>query len=276
MENLLDRCLDDLEQKQLIEAASPYRLTPLGERVALAGLDPGSCLRLQARVRESLEEIRDLLVLAVNAGRLTGEAAEALVRLVFSAEEVLEKGLWLRRSVSLERQQVHLLRALERGDVDWPTGADLYETDIGLFSAWIMGASLEDIGERAPTFRRGLFSSENRGVRASDAADYLGRLSYPASWAWAAGLAMLGPAGDEFPSWIRKSIEWGVPSQVATELIRKVGLSRRGALMLSDALDVGPDDAVEAAAELSETDLDSLGLTSLDKDRLLESAGPSP
>jgi hypothetical protein len=60
---------------------------------------------------------------------------------------------------------------------------------------------------------------------------------------------------------------------VGTELMRRVGLSRRGALLLSQTLDVEADQATEAAAELSETEMESLGLTELDKSRLLEMAG---
>jgi replicative superfamily II helicase len=273
MKRLLAHSINVLEEDQLIEAASPYRLTPLGQRVALAGLDPRSCLRLQSSIRDSLEGVKDLLLLTVREDWLSPEAADTIVRLVFRAEEVLEKGLWLRRTASSEREQVQILRTLEQGNAAWPSDSELYEADIQLFGAWMMGVPFEEIGEMAPTFQRGLFSSEDPGARASDAADYLGRLAYPASWSWAAALAMLGSVGDDFPSWVRNSIEWGVPSHVGTELMRRVGLSRRGALLLSQTLDVEADQATEAAAELSETEMESLGLTELDKSRLLEMAG---
>ncbi|CAN5145592.1 hypothetical protein BH23CHL1_BH23CHL1_16420 [soil metagenome] len=269
--DVLVRALDDtfvaLEHAGLAHSASPYALTTLGERYRLAGLSPTSCIRLD----KALAGYRELLLNSdlFRTSKLTDEAALVISELVFETEEVLEKSLWFRRLGLENREQAAILRRLGRGELDWPTDSDVFKVDVHLLKAWIMGASYEDLGSLPPVFGdRKLFGRANASIRISDAADYIGRLSYPAAWTWGAAVAMLGDEGDQLPAWIRQSIELGSPSTTSIELVRSLGLSRTGALRLADQLSSEWDLAESQLYDMTQSDLFSLGVSISDIRRL--------
>jgi hypothetical protein len=84
------------------------------------------------------------------------------------------------------------MRALTQGVRDWPYIDELFGVDLELLTGWISGRSYVELGQLAPQFPRGLFAGDNDGERASDAAEYVNRLSYPASWTWSGALAIVG------------------------------------------------------------------------------------
>jgi hypothetical protein len=131
--------------------------------------------------------------------------------MVFETEEVIEVGLWFRRSATTDVAKVGGLRAIASGALAWPYESDLYAADVDILCGWLLGRSFEDIGEAAPTFPRGIFSSENAADRASDAAEQLARIAYPASWAWSGIRVLAGELGDSTPSWIAQAILAGTP-----------------------------------------------------------------
>ncbi len=267
---LLQNLLDDLREAGLAEAASPYRLTEVGRRARLAGLGPRSCLRLHQLIEGSVVR-PELFASLVDSSELSQEAALALARLSFEAVEVLEASLWFRRSpAKSESDRVSVLRDLSEGKRDWPYGDELYEVDVRILASWIGGSSYEELASLAPVFARGLFSGEELGNRAADAAEHLGRLSYPAAWSWSAAVAMLGSDGESVPNWIRRGIEFGVPSESATQLVSLFGLSRTGAVLLSRATSPSWIFASSMIRELTESDFDRIGLTQTDTWTVLE------
>jgi hypothetical protein len=246
--------LEELEDQGFALAASPYRLTGLGVRSRLAGLGMTSCLRLERAVaRWSTDYIAHLQGVAA----LSGDDARNIAQLIFEAEEVLENGLWMRRSFRTDRDRWLFLRSARSGTDGWPYEQALFEVDLGLLAAWIGGASYSDLAQLAPTFERGLFSSSNDGERAADAAELLGRLSYPASWAWLGAVALLGDRVEAMPRWIRTAIEHGVPSEVAVKIVEEIGLARPAAVGLSELVS---HDWETASDELREIPVEQLVL----------------
>lgn len=262
----------DMEFGGLVRAASPLSLTELGERARLAGLGSGSCLRLQRLLTEENQLLPIVDDQTRTYSNLSEDAAAAIAFTVLQTEETLEQTLWFRRLPVDGRTKGDVLRRLSSGERAWPdTNDTLFAADFRMMTEWILGRSFEELGEVAPIFERGLFSSTDPAKRAADAADFLGRLAYPASWSWSAALAM---ADAELPTWVRRAIEWGVPSATAVSLIETRGLSRRGAgLIASQARsDLFGEDIDALFSEWSPQDVVGLGLTRSDMDRVLQSA----
>jgi hypothetical protein len=265
--------LEDLEDRGFAIAASPFRLTGLGQRSRLAGLGTASCARLdRALTQWSAEYLRQLTAVPV----LDAEGAETLARLVFEAEEVLENGLWARRSFASDRDRWMFFRTARAGFTDWPYGDELYEIDVQLLTAWITGEPFSAIADLAPTFPRGLFSAKTPGERAADASELVGRLAYPAAWAWLGSIAMLGDRVETVPGWIRAAIESGVPSEVAVRIVEEVGVARPAAVALSKLLSVEWDMAVQELLDFGFEDLDQAGALSPDDLRRLSDWRAAP
>jgi hypothetical protein len=264
----ISNSLAELESDGLIVAASPYRLTPLGRQARLAGLESKSCLRLARALEDSAALFGGIVTTLSDIPEITSEIASSIGRVLLESEEVLEKSLWFRRETvgMREDQKAALLGSLANASFPWPRHDPTYEADISMIAGWLLGASFEDLSDLAPVFPgRGLFSSEEPGVRAADAAEQMGRLAYPASWTWSAVLAMWGKDGEETPSWVRRAIEWGVSSASAVEMITKMRISRDSATLLAFQLGPQADLALEALKELSEADLVDLGIPRADR-----------
>jgi hypothetical protein len=216
----------------------------------------------------------DVIDAVSERSRIGTRAADAIARLLLESEEVLEWSLWFRRASvgSRDEEKAALLRNLAHGQLTWPREDSVYEADAAMLAAWLRGAGFRELAQLAPVFPgRGLFSSEDPGVRSSDAAEQLGRLSYPASWTWSAALAMWGSDGERAPSWIRRAIEWGVSSASAVELMSRLRISRDSATLLASRLGAEPEPAMDGLTELSEEDLIQLGLPRADRRSILAS-----
>lgn len=261
----LDQAFRYLEGQGLISANSPYRLTPFGTRARLAGLSVRSCVRLSSRIAGIDQGLLDGLADAV---QITPGECRALARLISDAIEVLEQGLWLRRRHADEQSRTAIVIALENGQLDWPDGDELFQADVALVSGWLRGASLTDLGAIPPTFKRGMFSSADPAQRASDAAELLGRLTYPASRAMGAVRALTDNA--DLPSWLVPALELGVPSQTAAALIQDLGLSRDGALRLARELSPRWREARHQLDDIAQRDAQEIGLTRADAARLAD------
>jgi hypothetical protein len=264
---LFDRTLETLEDRGLARAASPYRLTDAGERARLAGLGAFSCVRLRNAISNWPG---GFLTDLVGVSALDDEFASAIATTLFEAEEVLEGGLWLRRVASTEAERVAVTRSLRSGRRSWPYEDENFIADTAMLTAWIRGDAYEALGRIPPIFRRGMFGGTDAGKRAADAAELLGRLSYPAAWTWSAVSAMLGVAGESLPPWIRRSIEYGVPGHVGVELIEQVGLTRSGAVAAASLVSSDWDRAADALMDLALDDLAPGLVADSDLERLLD------
>jgi hypothetical protein len=261
---MFDDVLKSLEERGLARASSPYRLTEWGRRARLAGLGANSCIRLRRTVGDWSNELLGQLAAT---WVLTEELAELISATVFETEEVLESGLWFKRTARTDAERFSMLKGLRAGRREWPYADPWFAADLRMFTAWLLGSSYQEIGQLAPVFKAGSFKGSDSGDRAADAAEHLGRLSYPAAWTWSAASAMLGPLGEQMPFWIRRSVEHGLPSRVASELYDRVGLSRSGSVAVAQVLD---DDWSVALQELADFTIDDLplDLTQIDLDRL--------
>jgi hypothetical protein len=258
----IDRALHYLEGQGLIAAGSPYRLTASGEHARLAGLSVRSCQRLTARLARTDHALIAGLSESVSLGPAE---CQALSRLLFDAVEVIEQGLWLRRRYTDERSRTAVIVGLENGEISWPDDDELFQGDVALLAGWLQGASFADLGTLAPSFNRGLFSASDSALRASDAAELLGRLSYPASWAMNAIRVLTDIV---LPAWLGPAIELGVPSHTATALIRERGLSRDGAMRLAGHLPPHWHEAQAVLQDLAQESAREFGLTRADAARL--------
>jgi replicative superfamily II helicase len=265
---LFEESLEELEARGLARAASPFEVTELGRRARLAGLSPGSCLRLHSAAREGRHWLGELAVIS----SIDGPASLLLAGLLFEAEEVLTQGMWLRRTGKDESIQLAILRQLDAGSRPWPRDDALYRADVELLGKWIAGTSYVDLGGDAPTFPRGMFSSKTASGRAADAAELFGRVAFTAAWAYSGVRAMMGDAGDLLPSWVRQSIEFGVPSATAVLLVREGGLTRDGAVRLAPSIDSDPQVALDELRDWSLEDLESLGLRRADAAKVMDFA----
>jgi len=188
----------------LIRAASPYRLTGQGRRAQLTGLSSATCQRLGRLIdTEQAAWLRDL----VDAKSIDAALARSIARLLFQAEEVLEQGLWLRRLPVDERTRVSIFLQLVSGDRAWPDGEDLFEVDVNLLTAWIVGSSYTELAAIAPRFARGSFSGASEEDRTADAAEWIGRIAFPAGWCWSGIRVLFSGDEESIPSWIRSAIE---------------------------------------------------------------------
>lgn len=261
----LQTALSDMESQDLIRAASPFKLTATGARARLAGLGPRSCTRLL----RALSERQYAALALVGVQRITTVMSTELARLMFEAEELLEQSLWLRRLASDPQVRLGAQRATMLGTRPWPEEDPLFEVDVDFLAKWVLGATYEELADLVPVFKRGLFSGSNASDRASDAAEQVGRLAYPASWCWSAIRALLGDQGDSLPFWMRDAIELGVPTETATRVILDFGVSRTGAMQLGEVLPPSWEQAVEVLFfEVDESALRDLGMTGRDMERL--------
>ena len=149
--------------------------------------------------------------------------------------------------------------------------SDEHEKDIDLLSAWILGSSYADLAVIPPVYERlnALFGGKDESKRTSDATEYIGKLTYPASWVWSGARILAGSLGESFPSFIRDSIEWGLPSEAATQLVAHAAVTRPGAIAITRV--TGPDwrSALTWVTDATEEELVALGLTALDVDRII-------
>jgi len=262
----IDQMLRYLEGQGLIVADSPYRLTASGARARLAGMSVRSCLRLASRVSGPS---RPLLKGIEGSAELNPDECHALARLAFDAVEVVEQGLWLRRRYSDDKSRAAAVFGLENATIDWPDRDDLFQSDVALLAGWVGGSSFTDLGALAPVFSKGIFSKASPADRASDAAELMGRLSYPASWAMNAVRALADDIA--LPGWLSAAVQLGVPSQTGAALISERGLSRGGALCLSSQLPPRWNDAQSALDDIGEAVAREMGLTRADAARLAAS-----
>ena len=174
--------LQELEDQGIAQAASPYKLTSLGQRIRLAGMSPESCLRIARRLEEWPI---DTFVASFKAlTELQRDNANIIAQLAFEAVEVLEGSLWFRRQRIGQNQQPRTIKELISGEMPWPYLDDTFQVDIALLSGWISGSSYPELGRVPPVFKgRSAFCSSNDALRTSDAADQIARISYAASWA---------------------------------------------------------------------------------------------
>lgn len=263
--SLFDQCLVELEEKGLARSASPYRLTDTGRRARLTGLSVPSILRLQ----NALTEARNgLLASLMGAAELSERQCRALARLLLESTEVLTHSLWMKRTARNDADMLTELFLRGEGRRNWPYADEMFETDIILIGLWLQGASYSEIADEAPVFKStsSLFGGNDPSKRASDAAEYIGKLSYPAAWTWSAVKVLAGVEAERLPDFIRHSIEYGVPSETATRLIGK-GMSRRGAIHVASV--VGPRWNSDVAELLGETDEETVtNLSTADRVRL--------
>jgi hypothetical protein len=262
----IDQMFRYLEGQGLIVAGSPYRLTESGARARLAGMSVRSCLRLATRVTGPS---RQLLAGIEEAAKLNPDECHALARLAFDTVEVVEQGLWLRRTYRDDKSRTAAVFGLENATIDWPDHDEIFQADVALLASWLGGSSFTDLGALAPVFSKGIFSKDSPADRASDAAELLGRLSYPASWAMNAIRALASDL--TLPGWLSAAVQLGVPSQTSAALISERGLSRGGALLLASELPPRWNDAKPALDDISEAAAREIGLTRADAARLAAS-----
>lgn len=227
---LIDDAFNDLEERGFAVAGSPYTLTDTGALARLTGLAAPSVSRLLPAVAEASNSWLPELIFV---SEINAAYARKIVELLFESIEMMEKGFWLRKVPSKERDQT--LAEMIRGERDWPYGEENFETDIDLMSAWLLGVNYSEISEVAPRVNdsRVFFGGNDRSKRVSDAAEYVGSNTYAAAWVWSAVKVLAGGLGGELPGFIRDSIELGLPSEGAVRLVKNYSLSRPGALMLT-------------------------------------------
>lgn len=271
--NLFSSAFDDLQRHGLARAASPLRLTELGRRVRLGGLAPLSAVQLNTAVSAQREGwLSDL----GDVDELDEVACQNLAALVLQSAEVLVNSLWMRRLTSKDEVKAQVLEELLVGRRKWPVHDDVYEADISLMSLWLQGASYEDLARAAPPSHnaQAMFGGKDIHKLVSDAADYIGRLTYAASWTWSAARVLLGETKQgQIPGFIRQALEFGVPSETAAHLVQSWELTRPGAIAVARMTNARWDIAKDLIAELDEDAAASLDLTRLDVERLEELRG---
>jgi hypothetical protein len=121
----------------------------------------------------------------------------------------------------------------------------------------------------APIYDRSnsLFGGLDESKRTSDATEYVGKLTYPASWVWSGAKLLANDVGDALPDFIGAAIELGLPSEAATRLVKEAGLTRPAALAITGVTGPSWRDAVNWLAGDIEGPIQSLGLTALDGER---------
>lgn len=233
--------LERLAASGFVHAGSPYEVTPIGSRARLSGMAPESCRRLMAAV--SSPALMEMLLSLPGSHSLDLTIARGVARGVYETLEVLQHGLWFRRSTGTDERKVQVLKSLQSGEHPWPYDDELYWTDVEMLARWINGESYEKLGEIPPVFGgSGLFGKDDVGARAADAADQMGRVAYPAGWAWSSILAMAG-LRTTVPGWVRRAVQLGVPTETAVRLIDAVPLSRQGAIRMAVATEANWENA---------------------------------
>jgi len=262
--NTLEAALADLEARDFAVAASPYRLTPTGMRARQTGLSAISVENLTAQ----LEGISPQRFLAIEESQLISSAdARWISELLFQSVEMLQHSLWLRRAGSGENGRFRVLAGSASRDAAWP-GAQELSADIELLALWIEGNPLQALAEAAPPARSAvsLFGGRDPDKLTSDAAEYVGKLSYPAGWVWSAVRVLVG---EHAPNFVRPCVEHGVPSSTAAALIREVALTRDGANRIAGVAGPVWPEAIRWVRTAGADELSALGLTRLDWKRLV-------
>jgi hypothetical protein len=265
---LFTDAMEDLEARGYALAASPYQLTARGRNARLTGLSAPTIARLERAIERSrngwLPELAGIT-------QLSPDLAAQIARLVFEGLEVIQESLWLRRTTKNEQERFGALAAFASDHVENYYNSREYETDIELLSAWILGSSYADLAVIPPVYERAnaLFGGKDESKRTSDATEYVGKLTYPSSWVWSGARVLAGNLGESFPNFIRNSIEWGLPSEAATQLVAHAAVTRPGAIAITRVS--GPDwrSALTYVAYTTEEELIALGLTVLDVDRII-------
>ncbi len=230
---LFTQALEDLESQGYALAASPYRLTARGQNARLTGLSTASVARLEAAVdRGRSGWLQDL----VDLERLTPDLATQLAQLLFEGVEVFEHSLWLRRNASTADAKFEALRSFAEGRDESHQKDPEFESDVELLAEWILGAGYVDLARRAPTYNHAnsLFGGTVEPKRTSDATEYIGKLTYPASWVWSGVIVLAGDLGQRMPAFLRQAIELGLPTEAATRLVSQGGLTRPAAIAITD------------------------------------------
>lgn len=271
IKSLVTDALDDLETRGYAHAASPYRLTARGRSARLTGLSAPTVSRLERAVGRG----RDGWLLDLIGVRLLSPAmAEQLARLVLEGMEVVEESLWLRRGASTESAKFEALAKLAAGeDREFYASAE-YEIDVKLLTAWILGKSYRDIARMAPVYARAnsLFGGTHEPKRTSDATEYIGRLTYPTSWVWTGARVLAGELNEALPSFVRDALAAGLPSQAATQLVALGSVTRPAAFAVTAMTGHDWPAVVDWLASDIQDDLQVMGLTSLDQERMLSLA----
>lgn len=255
--------LTNLEERQYVVAGSPLQLTVNGHHARLTGLATPTIERLLAVLSD---EVRQRLA------RLSGESVVGtedsiwLSELLFQGVETLESSLWLRRTGAEDARYHRLVETVNNPEV-WPNSEEL-AADVSLLSMWIQGASLGAIAEAAPSTgsAKALFGGADTSKLTSDAAEYIGKLIYPVTWLWS-GIQAIVSQGAPTSPFIRDALEFGVPTESATRLIRDLDLTRGAALQVaahSPSWIVVQNWLRYATAD----DISSLALTPLDQKRI--------
>jgi superfamily II DNA/RNA helicase len=231
--DLAAHALRSLEDAGYAKAASPLQLTQRGRAARLTGLSAPSVARLEAAIARGREGwLRDL----VGVSELSADGASQIASLVFEASEVFQHSLYLKRAAkSDEAARLRILRAFSAREDSSYVDSEDFQADVELLSAWLMGESYVDLAERAPVYSHAgsLFGGSVAPKRTSDATEYIGKLTYPASWVWSAVQVLAGDLGEALPQYLRNSIESGVPSEAAAHLILHGHLTRPAALAVA-------------------------------------------
>jgi hypothetical protein len=266
--DLIADSLADLEQRGYVLAASPYRLTASGQGARITGLSAPSVSRLEA----AIERGRDGWLLdLVGVDALSRQSATHIARLLCEGLEVVEHSLWLRRVSSNLVAKFEALVGFAAGDDTSYYQSGEYDADVDLLASWMLGASYVELARRAPVYSHAaaLFGGSDEPKRTSDATEYVGKLTYPGGWVWSGARVLAGSLGETLPAFVRNSIEFGLPSEAATTLALRASLTRPAALAVSQVAGSSWQEVVAWLTGDTEEVLASLGLTTLDRERLI-------
>ncbi|WP_143465904.1 hypothetical protein [Kribbella sp. ALI-6-A] len=266
--SLIDRALSDLERDGFALAASPYRLTERGATARLTGLSPASAARVSEAVALGADSwMQDLAGLRT----LDPGMAAQIAQLVFEASEVIQHSLWFRREAgSSQAGKLSTMLRFNSESRHRRTESDTFAADIALFSSWIAGDSYMQLANKAPIFKNAnsLFGGSNETKRTSDAAEYVGKLTYPAAWVWSGAVIVGKEHGLDIPAFVKSSIEYGVQSEAAAQLITRGHLTRGGAVFVARECGDEWENVSDQIGDEAQLELFSSGLTSLDYERL--------
>ncbi|MFD4992084.1 DEAD/DEAH box helicase [Cellulosimicrobium cellulans] len=231
--SLFSSTLRDLEVRGFARASSPFRLTDAGEKARLTGLSAPSVSRLAAFLRDSADE--PIFGVGPSTSLISQDEAFAVATLSFQSLESLRRSLWMRRAKGKSLTEFQLLREIAEGAREWPDSSELH-ADIVLLSSWLAGKPYSEIANLAPRVSRAnsLFGGNDLEKLTSDAAEYIGQVTYPALLTWSAAIVLHAESLGRAPSFVRQAIEFGVPSASGVYLVEKIGLTRTGAIVVSE------------------------------------------
>lgn len=264
VENLTQTVFESLERRGFAVAGSPYRLTERGQRARMTGLSSHSVARLENALDAGHN---GWLPTLVDAFSLNMTQLQQIARTVFESTETMMNSLWLKRNHRTDTARMGYLTEFAYIRTEEHLSSDIFWAEVNALALWIAGEPLATIADTMPTFgKTGLFASSEQSSRVSDVAEYTARIGYPGSWTWTAAHTLARELhGLNSPTWISAAVEYGAPTETAVSLMRWAGLSRPGALQLSDTL--GPVWAVAADTLRQDDSLDSQ-LTAFDQSRL--------